>query len=73
MGKPKASDTGVLWNAVGKMPVDESTNKMKEDGWVPIAEDDKKVVLKHKEKKATLYVTNGRVGMIQIDRDGKKK
>ena len=67
---PKASNTGVLWSAIGSQPVAEALAKMKEDGWTEestvATSTYSTMILKRNGICATLYITGGTVGMIRF-------
>jgi hypothetical protein len=67
---PKASNTGVLWNAIGSQPVDEALKKMKDDGWVEEStttlNNYTTMIMKRNGICATLYIMGGTVGMIRF-------
>lgn len=67
---PRASNTGMLWNAIGSQPLDQALAKMKADGWVEDSTASQStcttMIMKRNGVSATLYVSGGTVGMIRF-------
>ena len=69
--QPSAPNTGTLWDAVGGKPLGDVLPRMRKEGWTQESSTEGDVftiVMARDNKRLTLYVSGGRVGMVKLTR-----